>query len=289
MKSHHILCFFCYSLSLAAAAVSLSATDVFGLHLWVDIVIAHVVSTLVIFLFSTFYSNSSLYDPYWSVAPVPIYFFVALSDENGINLERIFLVGIPVCYWAFRLTHNWLRTWPGLSKEDFRYVNLYETFGSFKWFINLFGIHLFPTLIVNLCLFPLYFYFIENSADVSSLDYLICLFTLSMVLLEQISDEQMHIFKANIENKGKTMNEGLWKYSRHPNYLGEVGFWFGLCAFGLIGSNGSILLLICPIAMLLMFMFASIPMMDNRSLENRPDYADYMKKTSSLMLFPSKK
>ena len=91
---------------------------------------------------------------------------------------------------------------------------------------------------------PLYFYFIENSADVSSLDYLICLFTLSMVLLEQISDEQMHIFKANIENKGKTMNEGLWKYSRHPNYLGEVGFWFGLCGFGLIGSNGSILLLI---------------------------------------------
>ena len=49
MKSHHILCLFCYSLSLAAAAVSLSATDPFGFHLWVDIVIAHVVSTLVIF------------------------------------------------------------------------------------------------------------------------------------------------------------------------------------------------------------------------------------------------
>jgi steroid 5-alpha reductase family enzyme len=47
--------------------------------------------------------------------------------------------------------------------------------------------------------------------------------------------------------------------------------------------------LICPIAMLIMFMFASIPMMDNRSLENRPDYADYMEKTSSLMLLPSKK
>ena len=107
MKSHHILCLFCYSLSLAAAAVSLSATDSFGLHLWVDIVIAHVVSTLVIFLFSTFYSNSSFYDPYWSVAPVPIYFFIALSDESGINLERFFLVGIPVCYWAFRLTQNW--------------------------------------------------------------------------------------------------------------------------------------------------------------------------------------
>jgi len=57
----------------------------------------------------------------------------------------------------------------------------------------------------------------------------------------------------------------------------------------LIGSNGSIFLLICPIAMLIMFLFASIPMMDNRSLENRPDYADYMNKTSSLMLLPSKK
>ena len=110
-----------------------------------------------------------------------------------------------------------------------------------------------------------------------------------MALLEQISDEQMHTFRGNTENKGKTMNQGLWQYSRHPNYLGEVGFWFGLCGFGIIGTNGSIFLLVCPLAMLLMFMFASIPMMDNRSLENRTDYEDYMRKTSSLMILPSKK
>ena len=61
MKSHHILCLFCYSLSLAAAAVSLSATDSFGFHLWVDIVIAHVVSTLVIFLFTKTGKNTQFY------------------------------------------------------------------------------------------------------------------------------------------------------------------------------------------------------------------------------------
>ena len=67
MKSHHILCIFCYSLSFAAAAVSLSATDPFG-FICGQILLLHVGGTLVIFLFSTFYSNSSLYDPYWSVA-----------------------------------------------------------------------------------------------------------------------------------------------------------------------------------------------------------------------------
>ena len=73
------------------------------------------------------------------------------------------------------------------------------------------------------------------------------------------------------------MNEGLWKYSRHPNYL--VKWVFGLDYVVWINrikwlySSFDL-----SYAMLIMFLFASIPMMDNRSLENRPDYADYMKK-----------
>ena len=84
-------------------------------------------------------------------------------------------------------------------------------------------------------------------------------------------------FKADEKNAYITMNKGLWKYSRHPNYLGEILFWFGLFGFSLSQSFDNFWLIICPLSMLAMFIFASIPMMDNRSLERRPDYEEYTK------------
>ena len=90
-------------------------------------------------------------------------------------------------------------------------------------------------------------------------------------------------FKADERNASITMNKGLWKYSRHPNYLGEILFWFGLFGFSLSQSFDNFWLIICPLSMLAMFIFASIPMMDNRSLERRPDYEEYMKKTPALI------
>ena len=116
-------------------------------------------------------------------------------------------------------TWNWLKTWPGL--EDFRYINLYQTFGRFNYLL-IFGIHLFPTLMVNICLFPLYFAITINEAGIFC-GLVFLYFTILAVLLEHVSDEQMHSFKAD-RNALLTMNKGLWKYSRHPNYLGEILF-----------------------------------------------------------------
>tara|TARA_B100000482_G_C12542621_1_gene272867 strand:- start:545 stop:874 length:330 start_codon:yes stop_codon:yes gene_type:complete len=109
------------------------------------------------------------------------------------------------------------------------------------------------------------------------------------VVLETISDEQMREFRKNPLNKGKTMKYKLWKYSRHPNYLGEIGFWFGIYMMGLSSGMAPFWIIICPLTMLALFIFVSCPMMDNRSLMNRPDYKDYMKVTSQLMLLPPKK
>ena len=74
---------------------------------------------------------------------------------------------------------------------------------------------------------------------------------------------------------------GRWRYD--AIYLGEILFWFGLFGFSLSQSLNNFWLIICPLSMLAMFIFASIPMMDNRSLERRPDYEDYMKKTPALI------
>ena len=142
-------------------------------------------------------------------------------------------------------------------------------------------------MIVNLGLYPLLFIFTTNN-DVNLWLCLASLFTFLSVVLETVADEQMRNFRNNINNKGKTMKYKLWKYSRHPNYLGEIGFWFGIYFMGISSGLSPYWLIVCPLTMLALFIFVSCPMMDNRSLINRSDYKDYMKKTSQLLLLPPK-
>ena len=276
------ICVLAYVIALFFSIVSL---EHFSLnHIWLDVVVAHLIATLVIFFFSLVFKNSSLYDPFWSVMPFFIYLYLVFNVEvEDSSISRFILIGIPITYYATRLTWNWAKGWEGLNDEDFRYLNLYATFGNFKWFINLFGIHLFPTLIVNACLFPLYYAISINSEPLNFIDWFFSLFTILAVIIEHISDEQMHKFKARQDNVSKTMKSGLWKYSRHPNYLGEILFWFGLFGFSLSQSFNNWWLIVFPFSMLSMFVFSSIPMMDNRSLEKREDYLEYMKETPSLL------
>ena len=197
------------------------------------------------------------------------------------------LVLTPIIFWAARLTRNWIISWRGFEHEDFRYIDLKNTNRINAEFRNFFGIHLFPTLIVNLCLYPLIFIF-SNNAFVTPFLYIASLFTFMSVVLETIADEQMREFRKDPLNKGKTMKYKLWKYSRHPNYLGEIGFWFGIYFMGISSGLAPFWIVLCPLSMLALFVFASCPMMDNRSLENRPDYKEYMDKTSQLLLLPPK-
>ena len=279
-----LICVLAYIIALILSFILLEYIS-FG-HIWLDIVAAHLTATFVIFFFSSIYKNSSFYDPFWSVMPFFIFLYLIFNVEiEEYSISRFLLIGIPITYYAIRLTWNWAKGWEGLTDEDFRYLNLYATFGNFKWFINLFGIHLFPTFMVNICLFPLYYAISINSEPLNFIDLFFFFFTLLAVLFEHISDEQMHKFKAQQDNVSKTMKSGLWKYSRHPNYLGEILFWFGIFGFSLSQSLDNWWLIVFPLSMLAMFVFASIPMMDNRSLEKREDYFEYMKETPSLLPF----
>ena len=119
--------------------------------------LADLAATLVIFGFSTFYRNSSLYDPYWSVAPVPIAVYWALNPAAaGVSRIRQVLAISLVSLWAVRLTYNWFRRWEGLAHEDWRYSDLRRKTGKWYWLVDLTGIHLFPTIQVFLGCVALY-------------------------------------------------------------------------------------------------------------------------------------
>ena len=274
---------------LLALLISFRVTELIGIlgNIWLKILIAHVIATIVIYVGSVIHNNSSLYDPFWSIAPVPIIIFLyTISDINNLSTLNKILISAPIIFWSLRLTRNWIISWDGFSHEDFRYIELKKG-GKIKLeFINFTGIHLIPTLQVNLSLFPLYFLF--NSYELSSLNYPLIfasIFTILAVIIETIADEQMRSFRSNKKNEGITMNKGLWKYSRHPNYFGEVMFWVGLYLMAFLSIRTPFWLILSPISMIILFIFISCPMMDNRSLKKRSDYKQYMNNTSQLFIW----
>ncbi len=276
------ICFVIYLLAFYFSFILLPETIS---NIWLKITIWHIYATLFVYFGSLVLKNSSLYDPFWSVAPLAIVIYLATISENSFLTNLIIL--IPIIFWGIRLTRNWIIGWPGLSHEDFRYIDLKNTYWIKSEINNLFGIHLFPTLIVNLSLYPLLYVFTFEISITFSL-CISLLFTLLAVVLETIADEQMRNFRNNPANKGKTMKFKLWKYSRHPNYLGELLFWFGICLIGINSDAAPILIILCPIPMMMLFVFVSCPLMDERSLKNRSDYQEYMEKTSQLLLLPPK-
>ena len=272
------LVFFYYVISFYLAYLVTKNFDFDG---WLHILIWHVSATLIIFLFSNVHKNSSIYDPFWHVAPIPIVFYIAKKSPLP-TLELNLVLG-AFLFWALRLTYNWYLNWNNLDHEDFRYIDLKNN-NKFMAFINdLFGIHLIPTIIVNVSLYPIYVALTAESLN--ELVYVGFILIIIAVVIQYISDDQMRKFRKDESNLGKTMKYGLWKYSRHPNYLGEVSFWFGIYVFALASGLTTIWLLACPIVMLALFIFISCPMMDNRSLKRRSDYKEYMDKTPQLFMW----
>ena len=112
---------------------------------------------------------------------------------------------------------------------------------------------------------------------------------LMAILLELVSDRAIHRFL--LENKGerRSCNVSVWKYSRHPNYLGEMSFWTGMYLYFLPLFTSYWLYGLGFLSMIALFLFISIPMMEKHNLERRADYADYRKRTSMILLLPPRK
>ena len=116
---------------------------------------ADLAATFVVFGFGFAFDNASFYDPYWSVAPPVIGLYFVAGAPGGALPVRQALVFALVALWALRLTWNWARGWSGLGHEDWRYVDMRQSSGGLYWpGASLFGIHLFPTVVVFLGCLP---------------------------------------------------------------------------------------------------------------------------------------
>ncbi len=252
----------------------------YNLSSMMQILIADIIATFVIYSFSVYFKNSSFYDPYWSVIPPFIAFFWLAKSNYVINTPSILLM-TAVLFWSLRLTYNWMKTWDGLHHEDWRYIDMRNNLGnSFEIIGNLGGIHFFPTFIVFFCCMPMAQNFSQSYNWTIFLGFGLCIIG---VLLEIISDKQLHAFRKIYPSGTGIIETGLWNYSRHPNYYGEIMFWWGIFVFG-YSFTGLNYLLLAPIAMTAMFWYASIPWIEIKILRTRPQYEDYQKRVH--ILFP---
>lgn len=252
---------------------------VFNYPLALNLLLVDVIITFYVFLFSLIFNNASVYDPYWSVLPVVVIGAFFISNEFNIVS---FLIFLSVLIWGIRLTLNWLYTFPNLHKQDWRYQMLKEKSKKLYVFVNFLGIHLFPTLVVYLCILPAVLT-INTNPSFSILNVLGFVLCLIAIMLELIADVTMHRFRK--QKTGGLIRVGIWKYSRHPNYLGEILMWFGILLQSISAVESNIFLIIGPIVNLLMFLFISIPMAEKRqSLKH--GFSEYKKQTRMLLPIP---
>lgn len=257
--------------------------------LWSTLV-ADIGATIVVFIFSVIFNNVSFYDPYWSIQPIAIAIYWMVLGFSSANSVRQIVVLSVVAFWGVRLTLNWIRGWNGLKHEDWRYVKYRKEHPKLFWFIAFTGLEMMPTLIVYLGCLAIYPAMISG-AQFTFLDGIGIAIAVGATLIEFIADEQMKIFCKMNDNPNRVMDLGLWSTSRHPNYFGEVSFWWGIFFFGLSAIIYDptyqlwwiAIILTGPVAMVVLFIVISIPLLENKQKAKRPEYEEYMKRVSSFI------
>jgi steroid 5-alpha reductase family enzyme len=235
--------------------------------------VATIAGTLTIFAFSVSFNNSSFYDPYWSVAPIPIVFYWAQHPSVAdVDPVRRALVLAAVTIWGVRLTYNWARQWQGLHHEDWRYVDKRREFPRAYWLVSLAGLHTMPTILVFAGLIPCWVALGGPARPIGPIDALAVLAVGTAIYFETVADKQLHDFVHGPREPGETLTSGLWRLCRHPNYFGEVLFWWGLCLFGLAANPTAWWGAVGAVAMTGLFLVVSLPLIERRAADRRKDW-----------------
>jgi steroid 5-alpha reductase family enzyme len=204
----------------------------------------------------------------------------------GHHSSRSVLITAIICLWALRLIiYLYSRYKKG---ADPRFIEWQKQWGryalliSFWWIFIMNGtmaiIMSLPSILINRSLVP----------NLNVLDVIGLLIWLIGFCCESIADFQLHNFMKNPANKGKIMMQGLWRYSRHPNYFGEITMWWGIYLIALSVPYGWITIIAPLTITILLIFFTGVPMLE-RVFKDNPEYQEYKKHTSMLIPWFNKK
>ncbi|MGB5497547.1 MAG: DUF1295 domain-containing protein [Maribacter sp.] len=240
-----------------------------------------------LWIWSIFIKNVSIVDIFWGFGFVVVNtFYVFMSGElNARKILILTLVGI----WGLRLT--FYLAFRNIGKgEDFRYQEFRRKYGPKRyWWFSFFQTFLLQGALIMIVSLPLFG--INSSAStgtLKALDYIGILVWLIGFTFEAGGDFQLARFKRDFKNKGKVLNTGFWKYTRHPNYFGDSAVWWAYGIFSI--AAGSYWQIIGSIVMtLLIIKISGVSLLEKTLKDTKPQYRDYIQKTSSFFPWLPKK
>ena len=250
------------------------------------LVVIMILMTL-LWMISVIKTNASIVDPFWGVtyvlATIWYYFQIGGSEPRKLIVLTLLIL------WGIRLSI--FLGWRNAGKEeDFRYQQFRKDYGEKRyWWVSFFQVFLLQGILAWLISSPLLAaIYYTGSENLGILDFIAIFIWIIGFMFEAGGDWQMARFKTKPENKGKVLNKGFWKYTRHPNYFGDAAIWW---AFGLFGiASGSYVTFLSSIFMTFLLIRVSGVRLLERTLKvKKPAYRDYMEKTSAFLpWFPKK-
>ena len=240
-----------------------------------------------LWIISVIIRNVSIVDIFWGFGFVLANGFYFISTEGFLTRKIILLIMVSV--WGLRLS-GYL-AWRNIGKgEDYRYQQFRSKYGGKRyWWISFFQTFLLQGVLMWLISAPLLgaqYYGPEKNLGI--LDYAGIIIWITGIIFEAGGDFQLARFKADPSNKGKVLSSGLWHYTRHPNYFGDSAVWWG---YGLIClAAGSIIPVLGSLLMTaLIIKVSGVALLEQNLKEKKPEYRDYIQRTSAFFpWFPKK-
>lgn len=204
-----------------------------------------------------------------------------------VKSERGILIGLLITIWGIRLAwHIYLRNYK--KNEDYRYAQWRKQWKKWFYLRSYVQIYLLQGFLLYLIILPVFFLNKNTGDELKYLDFIGFMVWIVGFIFESVGDFQLSNFLKNPKNKGKIMQSGLWRYTRHPNYFGEVTMWWGIWLISL-SSFFNFFSIVGPLTITFLILKVSgIPMLEKK-YQGRVDFEEYKRKTSVFFPLPPKR
>lgn len=237
-----------------------------------------------IFIIAWILKDNGIMDIAWGIGFLIItwYSYTNIGEPDA----RKFLVFILVILWGVRLSgYIFIRN---LGRdEDFRYRNWREKWGQWAALRSYFQVFLLQGFLMLVFATPIIFIQVLSSMPINMIDILgTAVWTVGW-LFESVADYQMYRFKNRSKTDKQVMDQGLWKYSRHPNYFGESLCWWGIWLIAFSVPYGWITVISPILLTYFLVRVSGIPMLEKKYQQNEA-YQEYVEKTYAFFPGPPK-
>jgi steroid 5-alpha reductase family enzyme len=237
------------------------------------------------FLISLIRRRNDVADVAWGLGFVLLvwtsFFLSGRSGARGV------LADILVSIWGLRLAWHIHARHRG-KPEDFRYMAWRREWGRWFYARSYAQVYLLQGALLFVVALPV---LLINRSSVGKFGFLevmgVCVWLFGF-LFEAVGDAELARFASDPLNRGKTLQTGLWQYTRHPNYFGEVVQWWGIWLLA-AGVPGGWFGIVGPLTITFLILKVSgIPMLEKKMAEN-PDFAEYKRRTKVFLPWAPKK